>query len=217
MASSQPQKPGCSQGRDISTQQHPPRGKERCGHWLGPPPRPRGAQRKGLELSGLGRRGQGEGWHIQSSPEGGGCPGSMARGCSGTEHLGVYPQPCPPRRPGACLPWSQPGTLIMLCLPMEPQVTAGRVPAGERGLGGKQSVGSLCDVPGWAHPLSHAAHRAPFLCGDKRVSGCCHVGWLQTCPGRRVLWRGQHRGCVSPRHAPGLAGGGPGWGGETQG
>lgn len=107
MASSQPQKPGCSQGGDVSTQQHPPRGKERCGHWLGPPPRPRGAQRKGLELSGLGRRGQrgqGEGWHIQSGPEGGGCPGSMARGCSVWD------------RASGCLPLAMP-TPETRCLP----------------------------------------------------------------------------------------------------
>lgn len=35
-----------------------------------------------------------------------------------------------------CLPWSRPDACILLCLPAEPRVTAGRVPMGERGLRG---------------------------------------------------------------------------------
>lgn len=52
-APSQPPQPGCSRGGDGSTRQHPAPGKGRRGHVP-----PRGAPRKGLELPGLGKRGQ---------------------------------------------------------------------------------------------------------------------------------------------------------------
>lgn len=114
-------------------------------------------------------------------PWGGGHPGGTARGRSGREQLGVCPRPCPRWRPSACLPRSRPGARILLHLPVEPRVTAGWVPAGERGLGGSgaweacatcQAGCTRCPAPCTEH---HSSVGTGGLLGAVTSAGCRRV------------------------------------------
>lgn len=78
-------------------------------------------------------------------------------------------------------------------------------PRGQAWPQGEQSVGRLRETQGWVHPSLSTI--PPWGQAGGSVPTHC---WLQTCPSRWVLWRGQHWGCLSPPHTPRLVRGDPG-------
>lgn len=65
-------------------------------------------------------------------------------------------------------------------------------PGGQAWPQGEQSVGSLRETQGWVHPLLSTI--PPW---GQAGGSVLTRHWLQTCPSRWMLWRGQHWGCLT--------------------